>query len=564
MQRKKLDVFVAFFCYSGNGGIASSLPEIGFWWADTFAKMNVDERIGRVKYMKLTDTPIPMTRNDAVCQAIEEGYDLILMVDSDNEPDMYLGIDPEAVPFWDSSFEFLYNLPDDQPALVAAPYCGPPPHPTKGGEEVPYAFLWKSRESDVENPAFTIEMYSRNQAAQMAGIHPAAACATGLILYKLNCFQHIEPPYFYYEWTDRYQRKKASTEDCTNTRDISLGVQKALGVEAVHINWSAWAGHHKSKCVGKPVPIYTEQVGKRYDDAKKDNISINDRLYYLRLPDGLTESDFPPAKSELPRDLETEGESGTDEPTTEKAAEPALQKTEEIQLPPGVEVIKRRIGDRVVKSVCHQTHPTELNALTSIVHFQARRIAPRPLRIIEVGSWVGESAIAMVNGFGPHGGCVYCVEHFLGSEMDEMAVFADKLGPETIKAFFTENCGELLGKEIRLIEGKSLHHAQRLPPQGVDLVFIDAEHDYASVKLDILAWLKHCGDQALMIGHDYSDGFPGVKSAVDEIFGSSAKVIGETSIWMVDIAKFREKPQNVDIKSKTAVKVPLPPEGAVK
>jgi hypothetical protein len=66
---------------------------------------------------------------------------------------------------------------------------------------------------------------------------------------------------------------------------------------------------------------------------------------------------------------------------------------------------------------------------------------------------------------------------------------------------------------------------------SVDMVFIDANHSYQSVKADILAWK----DKAIRMvcGHDYdTNAWPGVVRAVDEIFGDKAKTF--ESIWYVE------------------------------
>lgn len=50
-------------------------------------------------------------------------------------------------------------------------------------------------------------------------------------------------------------------------------------------------------------------------------------------------------------------------------------------------------------------------------------------------------------------------------------------------------------------------------PDGLDFAFIDAEHDYDSVKSDIAAWWTKCG---LLICHDYGKPEWGVTDAVHE------------------------------------------------
>ncbi len=68
----------------------------------------------------------------------------------------------------------------------------------------------------------------------------------------------------------------------------------------------------------------------------------------------------------------------------------------------------------------------------------------------------------------------------------------------------------------------------------VDMVFIDAAHDYESVKEDIELWLPKT--KGVIAGHDYFGGYPGVVRAVDEAFGD--KVIRDyedENVWMVKI-----------------------------
>ena len=110
MEKAKVNILVAQFCYGGNGGISSIIPAIGTWWSKTFWEMNQDDRIGKIYHLEFSDTPLTMTRNKAVQTAKDLGCDFILMLDSDNEPDFYLNLDKESKPFWETSFNFAYDL----------------------------------------------------------------------------------------------------------------------------------------------------------------------------------------------------------------------------------------------------------------------------------------------------------------------------------------------------------------------------------------------------------------------------------------------------------------------
>ncbi|MBE7214198.1 class I SAM-dependent methyltransferase [Shewanella benthica] len=60
------------------------------------------------------------------------------------------------------------------------------------------------------------------------------------------------------------------------------------------------------------------------------------------------------------------------------------------------------------------------------------------------------------------------------------------------------------------------------------LIFIDAGHDYESVRKDI-DWAVSTGCPVIS-GHDYTDAHPGVVKAVDETFGDNISLYG--SVWI--------------------------------
>ena len=258
----KLDLFFSFFCYAGNGGYAAIHPAIKNWWAQTYHRARGDERIGRIQSSDLTDTPITMQRNLAVRQARAHGADLLCMIDSDQVPDVNLGHDAGARPFWDSSFDFVYErFCRGDYTVIGAPYCGPPPL------ECVYVFKWCNWQSAHPNHDHRLEMISREEAAHKGGIQEVAALPTGLTLFDLRCFDLSAPPWFYYEYTDEFESQKASTEDVTATRDIALLGQTQLGYSPIFCNWDAWAGHVKPKIVGQPRETTVAEIAAKYKNA---------------------------------------------------------------------------------------------------------------------------------------------------------------------------------------------------------------------------------------------------------------------------------------------------------
>lgn len=68
---------------------------------------------------------------------------------------------------------------------------------------------------------------------------------------------------------------------------------------------------------------------------------------------------------------------------------------------------------------------------------------------------------------------------------------------------------------IRLYKDTSYAASERIPDE-LAAVFIDAAHDYASVKDDISFWLPKVKTGGILAGHDYGGDWTGVKQAVDE------------------------------------------------
>ena len=213
-----------------------------------------------------SDTPITMVRNLAVREALQGRFDYTLMIDSDMSPDYEVGKVGGARPFWDTAWEFMMNRREAEeagvemmPATICAPYCGPPPF------ENVYIFKWTNRESENPNIDFMLLMLERQEATFRAGIEEAAALPTGLILYDNRTFSLLEKhgvlPFFDYEWKDKYQSEKATTEDVYQTRNASL-----IGCPQ-YVCWDSWAIHNKLKGVRKPAPITRSMVSESLSKA---------------------------------------------------------------------------------------------------------------------------------------------------------------------------------------------------------------------------------------------------------------------------------------------------------
>lgn len=451
-MKQSFNVGFITFSYGGNGGISSEVPQIREWMVPLIAEISRDPRIENIRVWNLADTPITMTRNRAVVQARENKVDVLVMIDSDMAPDMYAG-HPGAKPFFQSSFDFLVDHYHKGPVCIGAPYCGPPP------VECPYIFRWQNRESHSATPDFQLEMYDRHTSASMMGIQECAALPTGLIMYDMRCFDLTEPkdesskPWFYYEWKDKYAAEKASTEDVTQTRDLSLvGVTK-LGYNPVHCNWDAWAGHWKPKCVGKPAILSASSVGHKLKDAWGAGYEDNVKLVDLRAPADL--------KPKLDRAFDGMGME---------------------LVPRDVASLKRMIS--TFKSIYGHA-PT----------------------VLEVGSWAGKSAITMVEAGAQS---VHCVDHWMGTESDEGTKQYDGSRGNPFDVFKRN----VAGKPITYTVGASPFIARKFEDGSFHIVYIDADHTKEAVKADILAWAPKA--KYWVAGHDYHS-FPSVAEAISEL-----------------------------------------------
>ena len=87
----------------------------------------------------------------------------------------------------------------------------------------------------------------------------------------------------------------------------------------------------------------------------------------------------------------------------------------------------------------------------------------------------------------------------------------------------------------------SVEAAKSVDDKSLDYAFIDAEHTYKAVKQDVEAWLPKVKTGGLLIGHDYTRRFKGVKQAVQERFGANLKrdsmFVRFGDVWYVEVTE---------------------------
>ena len=156
-------------------------------------------------------------------------------------------------------------------------------------------------------------------------------------------------------------------------------------------------------------------------------------------------------------------------------------------------------------------------------------LAEKSYLIAEVGSWMGRSTCALAANCGC--GLVIAVDTWQGSA-EHVSTLAGK--PEGW--LFSEFRRNTKGLPVMPIPLTSLDAAFLLskPRMEFDLIFLDASHDYESVKADILAWMPLLAPGGVICGHDFDPpNWMGVKRAVEECVHGFSVVPG-TTIWTTE------------------------------
>lgn len=138
----------------------------------------------------------------------------------------------------------------------------------------------------------------------------------------------------------------------------------------------------------------------------------------------------------------------------------------------------------------------------------------KPKVCVELGTWMGASAIPVARAIQRWGGTLTCVDTWGGS-----LTSAQGVGPLVPPLMLTSCARNIMqagvGANVRLIPSTT-EEASAFWSEPIDYLYIDADHNYAAVALDLRLWVPHLKAGALLLGDDYGPGFPGVVFAWDE------------------------------------------------
>jgi predicted O-methyltransferase YrrM len=136
---------------------------------------------------------------------------------------------------------------------------------------------------------------------------------------------------------------------------------------------------------------------------------------------------------------------------------------------------------------------------------------------LEMGAWRGCST-------------AYMIVEIINSEK--------KIKFDVVDCFNDDSCNIFLdnlntvSNYYNLVRGYSEMVSKKYKDESLDFVFIDGNHDYDNIKLDITSWLSKVKKGGIIAGHDYHDiVFPGVVQAVKEFFGNNYYVT-KSGCWV--------------------------------
>lgn len=125
--------------------------------------------------------------------------------------------------------------------------------------------------------------------------------------------------------------------------------------------------------------------------------------------------------------------------------------------------------------------------------------------IAEIGTWFGRSIVYLAQELKRAGKKVkiLAVDTFKGevSQPEHLAIVAKHGG--SIRAAFEANiarCG--VADMIEIIEGDSAESAAKVPDASLAFAYLDAAHDYDSVRKDLAAWIPKVRPGGMLAGHD--------------------------------------------------------------
>ena len=166
-----------------------------------------------------------------------------------------------------------------------------------------------------------------------------------------------------------------------------------------------------------------------------------------------------------------------------------------------------------------------LNWINERLRQKIRDYENHSFKLLEIGSYKGESTSIFAASLIFEK--IFCMDPFEGKE-DALSLLDDEWGD--VKRNFYTNTRHW--DNIHLIQDYSYNQANNFTDEFFDVIYIDADHSYESVKNEIRLYEPKC--KWIIGGHDYGvDEHPGVTDAVNEAFGKPTITFTDSSWFKI-------------------------------
>jgi len=158
-----------------------------------------------------------------------------------------------------------------------------------------------------------------------------------------------------------------------------------------------------------------------------------------------------------------------------------------------------------------------LDSLETQLLFDLASRVPRGGNIVELGSYRARSTIALAMGARLAGATVYAVDY----HPDYIAVDT-AYGMFDNQAYYENVARHGVGGVIKTLNISSFEASclWQMHKEPIDLLWIDAGHQYEEVKEDFTLWNYHVTPNGKIAMHDTSGHFPDVSRFVDELLAA--------------------------------------------
>lgn len=157
--------------------------------------------------------------------------------------------------------------------------------------------------------------------------------------------------------------------------------------------------------------------------------------------------------------------------------------------------------------------------------------------VVEVGSWKGRSASAIMKGLQTQN--FFCIDKWSGNTGD----YEDGYEGIGLRAYneFIDNTKRVCNKVPFIITADSSKSSALFENKSIDWVFIDANHLADDVENDVRSWIPKLKENGILSGHDYYKEGGEIPKALDRILELRTLELTGCNIWFNNLDKIRFK-----------------------